>query len=336
MRKLHAERVFVCLILVAIFSCPQIYAQDMRYGGSPLQGQVDKQSTRLGRASSDDANLNGQNEEDALNGNASNNGYAQNPIPQQGIIDRNAFNSGAMTNGPLTGGAFDNPAGRSRSQLDLRDKPLLRQQLNILGQRDIYIVVDKSSSMHKHDCPGRLSRWHWCQYQAQSFSEQAASVLNKGVTLAFFDMGYEIYPGLNADGVAEKFADEHLGLFTHPENVLRDIFAHYFRSGSTRPISIAVITDGQPNDPMALAQVIAEATQYMKRPDQISITFLQVGYSRDGSEILTAYRNLGAIGARYNIVDSQSFDDLQRLGLIGSIVASVNRNVHPHDRVYGG
>ncbi len=45
-----------------------------------------------------------------------------------------------------------------------------------------------------------------------------------------------------------------------------------------KPLAIAIVSDGDPNDEDKVAEVIKEATWQMRSPDQISITFLQVGH----------------------------------------------------------
>jgi len=87
---------------------------------------------------------------------------------------------------------------------------------------------------------------------------------------------------------------------------------------------VAVISDGEPNDPDKVADVIRDATWQMKNPDQIAITFLQVGHGDDGTDILREFdQQLKRQGAKYDIVDRKSFYELQRLGLLGALVASI-------------
>ncbi len=243
-----------------------------------------------------------------------------------GVYDQGALDSGVYDNAPLRGGAFDRGPRAAGATVDIGGTPMTTtSQLQLLSTRNVVILVDRSSSMKEKDCPGHISRWRWCQEQAELFSGQTAGVLSERFTLGLFAHNYEIYPSVTLEQMSRLFGRNKLGLGTHPEGALREIFDTYFRGDmGQKPLAIAIVSDGDPNDPDKVADVIREATWQMRSPDQISITFLQVGHDDDGTDTLREFdQQLKRQGAKYDIVDRRSFYDLQRLGLLGALVASI-------------
>lgn len=245
----------------------------------------------------------------------------------EGGANRNeSLDAGAYDADPLTGGTFGRGPSNFGATVDIGGTPMTTtSQLQLLASRNVVILVDRSSSMREKDCPGHISRWRWCQDQAELFSSQTAGVLNERFTLALFAHSYDIYPGVTLDQMRRLFEHNKPGLGTHPEGALREVFDSYFRGEmGQKPLAIAVVSDGEPNDPDKVADVIREATWQMRSPDQITITFLQVGHADDGTDILREFdQQLKRRGAKYDIVDHRNFYDLQRLGLLGSLVASI-------------
>lgn len=240
--------------------------------------------------------------------------------------DKGNLESGVSDSGPLSGNLYERYPSYAGATVDIGGTPMTaKSQLQLLSTRNIVVMVDKSTSMKDKDCPGPVSRWRWCQDQAELFSSQTAGVLNDRFTLAMFANNYDIYPSVTLDQMSRLFEHTKLKIGTHPEGALREILDAYFRGQmGQKPLAIAIISDGEPNDPEKVADVITEATWRMKSPDQVSITFLQVGHDEEGSEILRDFdQQLRRHGAKYDIVDRKSFFELQRLGLLGALVASI-------------
>jgi len=246
-------------------------------------------------------------------------------------LDTSAYDQGNLEAGvadirPMSGNLYERGPMGSGATVDIGGTPMTtKSQLQLLSTRNVAILVDRSSSMREKDCPGHISRWNWCQQQAELFSEQTAGVLSERFTLAFFAHHYDIYPSVTLDQMRRLFEHSKPKLGTHPEGALQEIFDAYFRGAmGSKPLVVAVISDGEPNDPDKVADVIRDATWQMKNPDQIAITFLQVGHGDDGTDILREFdQQLKRQGAKYDIVDRKSFYELQRLGLLGALVASI-------------
>lgn len=202
-----------------------------------------------------------------------------------------------------------------------------QQQLQTLAQHDIVIIVDKSGSMGTEDCPDGLSRWEWCRQQTLDLSHQMAPYVKDGITLVVFSDYFTVYHHATMDQVSQVFQDNSPQGGTHTEDPLQDQLNEYFRrrgSQNAKPILIAVITDGAPNNPTAVEKAIIDASQRMQSPNEIGIEFFQIGQESEAGILLDHLDNeLVRDGARYDIVQTKTFANLLSSGLTQAMVDAV-------------
>ncbi|GEM_PF-616543 len=204
---------------------------------------------------------------------------------------------------------------------DAQSAAVLQQRLKLLAARDVVVIIDKSGSMGTHDCPGGLSRWQWCAKQTSCMAGDVGRLLKNGLTVVVFSDDFQVYPHTTFDTIASVFKANTPQGGTHIELALGSVFADYFRRREAdpkeaRPLSIAVVTDGEPSELEQLRDEIIQATRQMTRPDEISICFLKVGTGTEGNAVLEdLHDDLPDLGAKYNIVDYKTFEDLQAEGL---------------------
>ncbi len=203
------------------------------------------------------------------------------------------------------------------------------EQRKILAAHDVVILIDKSGSMNTKDCPDGLSRWEWCKKQAVSLAQESESYLPEGITLVVFSNDSRVFPHAHVKEIADVFEKYSPGGSTNTGTALYDrlkayIDARQANSKTTKPIVIAVITDGEPTDGRMSANSIISATRQMHKPDEISITFLQVGYEVAGTAVLNELNSkLVEEGAKYDIVDLRTFPELLQSGLRASLVHAI-------------
>jgi hypothetical protein len=216
-------------------------------------------------------------------------------------------------------------------------KQLGPRELNILSSRDVIILIDKSGSMEEKDCPPPrqalgflsrwtgiaepISRWDWCESELLNLTNSAGSALRQGLRVVMFASDQQVFDRVSLGTVPQIFRRNSPGGSTNAGPALKSQLDWYFgnktmRANRVRPIAIAVITDGLPNNTRALKKAIVEATRSMERPDEIAITFLQIGGDRKGIELVHELDdNMLAEGAQFDIVDSKDFGELLRIGL---------------------
>lgn len=83
---------------------------------------------------------------------------------------------------------------------------------------------------------------------------------------------------------------------------------------------IAVLTDGEPQDYEACADAIIAASQNVKSQEDLQITFLGIGENTNGANVLNYYDDgLRVKGAKFDVVDTVSSDDLHDCGLANAL-----------------
>lgn len=206
-----------------------------------------------------------------------------------------------------------------------------------LRGRHVTIIMDRSGSMKTEDCalpmtfgnfsPRSLSRWDWCLNQTVDLARQTAQVLPQGLSLVFFSGSDSVYHNVRAEMIPALFQQNSPDGGTNLVGALKHQLDDYFRAqsmGNTQPLVVAIVTDGDPDNPRALKDLIINASQRMTAPDQISIAFLQVGNDSKGGNLLEELDNeLTMRGASYDIVTVSHFRQVMARGLARSLVSAV-------------
>ncbi|HEY9868851.1 MAG TPA: hypothetical protein V6D08_06775 [Candidatus Obscuribacterales bacterium] len=270
----------------------------------------------------------------------------------QGAVDTQALGAGAAAAG-LAGGAgvarldtaapFQLGAARNTFWGEVSER-----ELALLSAHDVVVILDRSSSMKTRDCfaamPGErawspardppgsrqlrlLSRWQWCVEQALDLAGQKARVPGRAVTLVLFARDYDVYENVSLGQLPRIFSNAGLGKGTYMAAPLDRQLSEFFRrrqAGYDRPLAVAVITDGVPDDSEALLGTIIDATRNLKSPRELSITFLHVGTDLRGQQLLDMLdHGLVARGARYDIVHTRAFSELLEKGLTRVLIESI-------------
>jgi len=185
----------------------------------------------------------------------------------------------------------------------------------MVANRDYVLMIDKSGSMSATDCGGK-SRWKAAEEATFGLAHKVAPLDPDGITVYTFAGGFKRYDGVTPDRVAQIFREEEPFGGTATDKVLAEEFKHWedrkkkgeLKDGTT----ILVITDGQPNDANAVARVIKDVTQKMDADPELAISFLQVGKDIEAKAFLDWLDDgLEAEGAKFDIVDTKTFDEIE-------------------------
>jgi hypothetical protein len=236
---------------------------------------------------------------------------------------------------------------------DATDEDGLTQvDLQRLAAHDIVLLVDKSGSMSTADCPSKAggaskveslivpllvggsplsaSRWNWCHTQTEKMVRQTEAVLPEGFSVVLFDSRFSVLPHVTVNGLADLFRKNHPSGGTDLAAPLDCVFRDYFTrkrlpGSSIKPLLIGVITDGCPNFPRPVHDVIIRATHSINNPSEITIVFFLIGgQDRMGEEFVRdVTHNLTREGASFNIVKSVSFHDLKKIGLAKALAENL-------------
>jgi len=197
------------------------------------------------------------------------------------------------------------------------DPPLKR-----LSQFDIVIVVDASGSMNQSLSSEPESKWQWCADHISSFAREIKPYLGgRGITLITFNNSFTKERGCSAERVENLFRTMTPAGATDMGSPLQDVLSEFLSTQRGRPLLVVVMTDGMPNRGPKVENVIIQATQEMRSPGEIKVTFLEIGEEYDGRALLKYLDDyLIHDGAKYDIVDTLTFDQLKQIGLAGAMV----------------
>ncbi len=237
-----------------------------------------------------------------------------------------------------------------------KDVALREPEVQKLGTYDLALVIDKSASMtyrlNQRNAPTKLpevvgldrpvvlaadpadsiTRWEWCKNQAANLAEQIKKVLPAGLKISLFSNSFDSYANVDAAKVATLFNEVEPSGGTHVSKVLAHHFDEYFArreadSENTKPLLLAIITDGAPEDGLSTKEAIIRATKHMKRQDEILVAILQVGNDRRAPKILNDLdKELVHQSAKYDIVEVKSFAEIKKQGLARTLANLVTRD----------
>ncbi len=219
------------------------------------------------------------------------------------------------------------PPIKNKSQPDAA--AINKSQLAALKNYDVIVFIDASNSMKVGDCDqGRSTRWQWCREQTTALRNTLGKSMNGHLKIVAFSDNFKVYPNVEMDSIPSFFAEHKPSGNTDTTRAIKSQLSQYFASRkadkTTRPLLIAMITDGLPDRPQSLSDVIVQATQQMEDPKEIAITFLQVGIDSKATKYLQELDEcLISRKARYDIVTTKTYDQLSG-GLASALLQSVS------------
>jgi uncharacterized protein with von Willebrand factor type A (vWA) domain len=200
----------------------------------------------------------------------------------------------------------------------------------MLENRDYTLIIDKSGSMSTKDKPGGQSRWQIMQESALALANKCEELDPDGITVYLFSGKFKRYENVTAAKVGTIFQENDPSGRTDLAAVLADAVNSYFQrkaQGQTPPNGeiILVVTDGEPDDRKAVMQVILDATQKLDRDEELAISFIQVGIDETATKFLKILDDdLGRAGAKFDIVDTITMDDMEDLTLKEVLLSAIN------------
>ena len=192
---------------------------------------------------------------------------------------------------------------------------------SIVEDRDYTLIIDKSGSMSINDRPGGKTRWESARESTLALAKECEKIDSDGITVYLFSMRFRRYDNVTADKVNKIYAENEPMGRTDLASVLYDAVDNYFErkaagQAKANGETIVVITDGEPDDYKAVMRVIIEASRKIDRDEELGISLIQVGSDRKATQFLKALDDqLQSAGAKFDIVDTITMDDMQGLSL---------------------
>jgi hypothetical protein len=211
------------------------------------------------------------------------------------------------------------------NRFDLR----AQNSFKLLANYNLELIVDRSLSMRRPDCPGGLSRWQWCGEQAATLASSLAPFTPNGLTIIPFAREYDVFEHAQARDISTLFSSVELQRGTRLYEPLAERMDNYFaHRGSVKPLLVVVITDGMPAprfEPPLVRKELIETSERMSSATEVTVIFCQIGNNDPvGKDYLQDLdQNLVNEGARYHFVHTIPFQELQDKGLGPCLAASI-------------
>lgn len=179
-----------------------------------------------------------------------------------------------------------------------------------LSEYDFIVLVDASGSMSTEDCPGGRSRWAYMQETLGSFARDVCKLDSDGIGLVLFG-------GANIDKHDGVTADKLAGIFATRQPRGSTPLAEALSTGlqlagkSAKKDFLMVFTDGTPDDPVRVAEVIRNQANSQKTDDECTILFVQVGKDAEATRYLKQLDD-NLTGAKFDIVDAKTIEEAER------------------------
>ena len=155
----------------------------------------------------------------------------------------------------------------------------LRSLKDVFENHDLVMIIDRSGSMSTKDCPQSMTRWDWCCNQATDLAAAAAQA-SSAITTVFFNHEYYVFDHVRPQDIPALFTQYKPVGGTRLGQPLAEQLDGYFHVRA-KPLIIAIVTDGMPNDPSIVADVIDQASNQLRYVGEVTITFLLISNEVD-------------------------------------------------------
>lgn len=200
----------------------------------------------------------------------------------------------------------------------------------MLSQRDYTLVLDKSGSMALRDAPSGRSRWSTARESTLALASKCEELDPDGLTLYLFAGKFRRYDNVTAARVDQVFVENEPGGGTNLAAVLEHAFDDYFarkKAGQTKPSgeTIVVVTDGQPDDELAVMRAIVGASRRVVHGEELAVSLVQVGNDPGATRFLKALDDeLVGAGAAFDLCDTVALDEVEELGLTEVLLRAIH------------
>lgn len=213
-----------------------------------------------------------------------------------------------------------------------------------LVNRDFTVIMDRSGSMGDPEKSGSSrTRWEAAEEATVALARECDKYDPDGITVYTFGSQFHRFDNTTPDKVKQIFQQVKPNGSTRLAEVLEDAFFGadgYItrkKAGKAKQNGelFCVVTDGHPDNEQAVADIIIKATHQLTDPNEVNITFIQVGDDAGATKFLSnlddkleAPENQqgNTRYAKYDIVDALTVDQLGGKDLTQVLVAAVTEH----------
>jgi uncharacterized protein YegL len=178
-----------------------------------------------------------------------------------------------------------------------------------LSEYDFIVCIDKSGSMSEPDGVGGKSRWLSMQETAVQLCRDLGTLDSDGIDVVLFGGGVKTYTGVTVDTIKELFVDNRPSGSTPLAEALTESLK--LAGKSNKKDFVLIFTDGVPDDPDKVAQVIRQQSNKQLNDEDCTFLFVQVGHDRAATAYLTELDD-NLKGAKFDIVDAMTIEEAEK------------------------
>ena len=170
---------------------------------------------------------------------------------------------------------------------------------------------------------GTLSRWREAEQALRIIVPAVCHANPEGSTLYVFSSQHEVVPGLRTAADVDRVFKQHSPAgTTNLRPVLAALIAGHRQSypKDGRPTSVLVIHDGEPNEPDAVRQLLADTANTVGSDYELFFSFIQCGQDAGATRFLEVLDS--GLDASHDIVDTLKFSLLQKKGFVQPVQGS--------------
>ena len=216
--------------------------------------------------------------------------------------------------------------------LPVREYRLDAKKTRILSNYSLELILDRSLSMRRRDCPGAMTRWDWCAYQAREIASALSNYSGQGICVSTFGGEWDVEENCTPDQVAKIMNRHNFTFGTRMFEPLSLRINNHLknRRPTDKPLLIVVITDGCPYPPperRLVREEIDRIGRLIRKPHEITVVFMQIGSQDQGGKqyLLKLTNSAKNFGSRNQYVHTRTFDELVKIGLADALVQSIER-----------
>lgn len=183
---------------------------------------------------------------------------------------------------------------------------------------DFIVMLDVSGSMKNFMPTEGCSQWSWCSSQISRFTQSLNNRFSKGVTLILFNHQYNVNKISSVSELQSLMRSQFPGGGTDISNPLQAAILQKINTG--RPTMIVVLSDGKQQCNVSSQEVVLTSMKTLSGPNDLKITFLQIGEGELPLLLQDMDSGLVAKGAPFDIVNIRTFDQVRALGLEQSVI----------------
>ncbi len=197
-----------------------------------------------------------------------------------------------------------------------------------LKGRNYVLLLDKSTSMNETD-GGSQTRWQRAQEWVNGLVTEMVKHDPDGITVIPFASNHTVYDNVNSNDLVKKiFAEVSPNGSTATGKVFAEVLGNWQKTRGTEafaPLTVVCVTDGDASDRELLKKSIVDCANSMEADEECGILFCQIGADPSAASLLEYLDNgLQAAGAKFDIVDCKTQDQLENITLAEALLEAVN------------